>query len=865
LTKLNRARGGRAGRLALLGLIATAAFPSLAGAAEFGIVPGSFQVRMLDAAGAPQSLAGSHPDRLQIAFALEVDGTGTTARDLVFDLPPGFGSDPSAVPACPRELFDKGEEECPAESQVGVLRFGPPESSAELPIFVVEPRPGELVGFGSSPGFDVPMQMELRAEDYGVRFRASDLPPASVSQEEIELWGVPADRQQGTSIPRRAFLTTPTRCQPLSFGLATRSWEADAPWLSASFETEPLTGCESLSFQPVLDLELTNPIADSPTGARIDLELPQQDDPDGRATSQLREVTVQLPAGLTVSPGGAAAVAVCSDAELGLGTTAEASCPPSSRIGGVEMSSALLDEPLRGAIYLGEEHPGERFRMFVVVSAAGQSVKFAAALRADPASGRLSVAMADLPQVPIERMTMTIDGGPGALLAAPLECGPSAAVASFAPYSGTAPVDSIASTSIAASSLGNPCPGPGPFAPSVEVAGSDPRAGRATTLAVQLRRRSGEQLPARFAVGLPPGLSAAIGALETCPDSAAASGACPPGSRVGGAVAAVGSGSSLATLPGDAYVTGPYRGAPFGLVLAFRGAIGPFDLGRIAFRSALQLSRSSGRVTVVADRLPAVVEGVEIRFRKIGLSMDRRGLLLNPTSCRPNQAETTIEAVGGASVVATSAFPVSGCRRLGFRPRLSARLTGGRELRRGSKPGLVVSARLWRGDANLRAMTLSLPDALDFDLAAIRAICARPDALAGDCPAASRVGTAHARTPILKRPLRGTMHVVRPRRDGLPELWLEIASMGVRMSLQGRAETHDGRLSIALSRLPDLPMSAVTMRMPGGEGGILSLAVGLCDGGRERRLGAPALLEGQNGKRRGLRVPVRARPRCEVR
>jgi hypothetical protein len=849
--------------LALLVVLASALPVPSASAAEFGIAPGGLAVRAIDAEGNAENLAGAHPDRFQIDFALTVEGTGTSVRDLVFELPPGFGSDSAAVPACPRQLFDAGEEECPPESQVGVLRLGPPGGQVELPLFVVEPRPDEIAAFGSKPGVELPLRMELRPADYGITFEATDLAEVSVSEGQVEMWGVPADHQEGTGIPRRPFLTTPPRCGPLVVTFRVRSWEPEAPWHSASADTgAPLSDCEALGFEPRFGLRLGNPVADSPTGIQMDIEAPGEEDPDGRANAHIEELTADLPPGVTVSPGGAESLEACSDAQLGLGTTDPASCPSASRVGGVEFESPLLREALDGVVYLGEERPRERFRLFIVAIGPGTIVKFVGAMRADPTTGGLSVAVGNLPQVPLSRLTLSMDGGPGALLASPLECGPATATARFNPHSGGAPVTSSVSVPIAALLPGTVCPGALPFAPTLAAASSMPRAGRATKLSMRVQRRDGEKLPVRFALTLPPGLSATVGALERCPEPAASAGACSAGSRIGTAVAEVGSGPDPAALRGDAYLTGPYRGAPFGLLMTFGGTIGPFDLGTIAVRAGLRVNRRSGRVTVLSDRLPAVVEGVQVRFRSIGLDVDRSGFLLNPTSCGGKSVDADIEAMGGASTTAKATLAVRGCGRLGFEPRVSMALAGRSELHRRGNPGLRVSARLRRRDSSLRAMTLSLPGTLRFDLSGIGEICARRDATRGDCPAGSRVGTAIARTPLLSRPLRGAMHIVQPTDAGMPDLWLSVAAMGVQVDLMGETSVRDGRLVIELARLPDIPMSAFAMRTPGGEAGIFSLSAGLCIGDRIRRLVAPVSLEGQSGADWRSRVRLKAKPRC---
>jgi hypothetical protein len=859
VTDLTGVRRARCGLLAVFALAAFAASPPTARGAEFGIAPGGFSVRTIDAEGNPTNLAGAHPDRFQIEFALNVEDT--TVRDLEFDLPAGLGTDPSAVPPCPRDLFDKGEEECPPESQVGVLGFGPPESEMTLPIFVVEPLPDEIAAFGSIPGVDLPMTMEFRPGDFGITMKANDLPQGSLAQGRVELWGVPADRQEGTAIPRLPFLTTPTRCGPMPVTFRTRSWQEGAPWLTAT-DAVTLDGCQDLRFAPRLDWQLSNPVVDSPTGFRVDLSMPEDRDPNGRASAQIVSTVVQFPAGFTVSPAGAAGLSACSDSQLGLGQTTEAACPPSSRVGSVEFASPALREPLDGVVYLGEERAGEPFRLFIVASGPGMVLKFAGSMRTDPATGRLSMAMNDLPEVAVARLTLSMDGGPRALLASPLECGPSNLVAKLQPSNGGVPVEASTSVSIAANAPSSTCPGPGPFAPTLEVVRSTTRAGRPTAFSMRLLRRPGEQLPGRFSMTLPPGLNAAIGALEPCPDSATASGECPSESRVGGAVVEVGSGSDPVALHGDAYLTGPYRKAPFGLLMVFRVALGPFDFGTMALRAALQVDRDSGRVTMVTDRLPTVFEGVPARFRTVGLSMDRRGFLSNPTSCAPTAVEARIEAAGGSVVTARSPFGARGCNRLGFKPRVSMAFVGRSELHRSGHPGLRVAARFRHGDANLRVLSLSFPPILTFNFSAVEEICARRDAIEGDCPIGSRVGTAYTWSPVLGERLKGSMHIVQPTGDGLPDLWFGIASKGVRISMKGETLVRDGQFAVRLAGLPDLGLSAFTMRTPQGEEGIFSLSEGLCVAGAPRRIVAPTVLKGQNGIQRRLRVRVRARPRC---
>lgn len=846
--------------LLVLSLFAPA---TIARAAEFGIVPESFKVRMLDAEGQVENRAGAHPDLLQVDFALEVEGT--SPRTLAFDLPAGFGGSSSAVPECPRQAFDAGKE-CPADTQVGVSRFRLADGQeAELPTFQLEPEPGEIVAFGSKPGFGVPFTLELRPDDFGVTLTASNPQQIALTEGHIGLWGVPADHQQGTAIPRRALLTTPSRCGPMEFTFRTRSSQEDAPWLSASSDAgAPLEGCEDLPFDPQLGLHLDAPVADSPTGLRMDVEMPEGENADELANAQLRRATIELPEGLAISPAGVGQLTPCSDAQFDVESTSPALCPPSSRVGSVQLASPILHEALDGALYIGEEHPEERFRVLVEVPAPGAVLKFAAAFRPDPASGRLAATLEDLPQLSIARLSLSLDGGPQALLASPLTCGPAAARGKFEPYGGGASIESASSVQIAARSAVSHCPGPGPFEPQLLTSSSNPRAGRLTTFSTTLRRRDGEQLPRRFSVALPVGLSASLGAVHPCEGADLAAARCPAESRIGGIVAEVGSGPRPAALPGGMYLTGSYGNSPFGMLMEFHASLGPFDLGTVVMRAEVQLDRRTGRVTVLVNRLPETIEGVPIRFQAIQLNLDRTGLIRNPTSCGSRSVDASIESQAGASIALSSPLALRGCARLAFKPKISVSL-GGKDRSSRRAPALVIAARMRPGGANLRALRVSLPPILGLRIAGLGEICSEPDAASGRCPRGSRVGVASARTPLLDRPLEGSVYVVRPRDNGQPDLGIGLSAMGMSLGLRGHTSLRDGRLVTNLSGLPDMPMESITMRLGGGGNEAFSLAEGLCEPGRPRRFLADVDARGQNGARRKIRLPVSTKAVCAAR
>jgi hypothetical protein len=853
----------------LAAAVLAAAIAPQAARAEFGIVPGSFDVATLDAGGQPELRAGAHPDRFvaRFEFVTEAGAADANVKDIVFDLPTGFSGDATAVPACPRGLlFTPG---CPPESQIGVIRltfvaFG----QLEVPIYNVVPQGPHVAEFGSSV-LIIPVRLlaSLRADgDYGTRIELHDLlQNLPLLAGEVELWGVPADHQTGTAIPRRSFLRNATRCDdgPPTTTIRARSWQQPDAWVSAtSAEPGPLTGCAELPFDPGLGVTLDSPVADSPTGALVELTFPQSNDADGPTTSHLKEAAVTLPEGLSLSPAVAEGLTACDDAQLGVGSTRPPACPESSKLGSVEISSPLLDQPMKGDLFFGRQLAANTYRLFITAAGPGFALKLRGSLQPDPLTGRLTTVLTDLPQLPVARLALRFKGGPRAPLATPPSCGTGTASAVLTPYRG-GPVATVAvPVTIASGPGGGACASTLPFAPSFTAGSTPARAGGNGAFSLTVRRPDGDEPIERLRVPLPPGLSAHLADVARCPMPVATAAACSAASRVGSVVVEAGAGTSPFSLSGEVHLTGPYRDAPLGLALTLRALVGPLDLGTIVVPLALRFDPFDGQHTIATDALPTMLGGIPLRLQTIGVDVDRPGFMVNPTSCRKVQITATIR--GAIAGIATPSAPYSlrGCRGLRFGPTISLALTGRRELRKGGHPELRIAMRQRAGDANARAVTVAMPRAVELNEDAVSAICSREQARDDRCPAGSRVGTARVRTPLLADPLTGPVYAVQPDGGGTPDLWAAVAGGGIRLMLRSVTVVRQGELRAKFVELPDLPMSAFTMRLGGARQGVVSVVERLCDRGRRRALVARAALRGQNDARASQVVPVRARPRC---
>jgi hypothetical protein len=833
--------------------------------AELAFLPGNPTVQVLDAAEKPYAISGGHPDRVVVGLSL-APGTGNV-KDVEMSMPPGFGGDPSAVPACPRRLFEESvleEKECEPGARVGTLTIFASGRSFEGGIFNIETAPDQVselavplvgkqvfIGHIGSEGFE----FEIRQENL------SQTVP--VEQTEVELWGVPADHQEATEIPRLPFLTMPGRCDQGPFTVIVRadSWQEPDHWVTASGSTGvPLTGCKTLPFEPQVSFGLETERTDTPTGVDIDLSMPQDEDPDGRWSANVGKVDLALPEGLAISPSAVEGLVTCPDSALHGNSEAAAECPAASKVGTVELMVPQLPGPIRGNVYIGQEATGERFRLFLVPSGFGVSAKLVAALRVDPTSGRIALAMGGLPALSFSRLSLDLNGGVRALLATPLNCGKLTATATLWPFGELPPVQVSDAATLTGSASGGPCPEALPFSPGFSGGTSPAAAASDAALILTLSRPPGDQLLDLLKVALPPGISAAVGGVEECAATAISRSDCPGASRLGSVVGELGSGPDPATLAGDVYLTGPYRGAPMGLALVFPGRVGPFALKSVIVRAALRIDPDSGRLSVETDQLPKIVEGIPLRFRGLELDVDRPGFIRTPTSCAASSVDAVVRASDGRTAATSTPFRVHGCDSLAFAPQVSIGLVGHR-LRGGDRPAVDIAIHSHPGEANLRSVDVALPPWLKRSPSSSATICARQDAREGRCPAKSTVGRADARILLSQKPLSGSINLVQPEGKGAPELWTTLRLETTNLFVHSKLAIKNGRLHTLLTELPDVPLRRLRMQLDGGRRGLVTLDSDPCPGRRSKP--ARVDLEGQNRAYAIRRRPV-AIPGCDA-
>jgi hypothetical protein len=883
--------------------------------AGFGIVPETFLSQAINEDSSPDAQAASHPFALNTAFSFNttLDSEGGviqdgSPKDIDVQLPPGMVGDPTGIETCTQaQLF---LVKCPVSSQVGVahLTFINESGISPFPlnfaIYNMVPPPGIAAQFAF---FAITTRVYMNAavrtgSDYGVTVKIANVSQAlSLASTSVSLWGVPADKSHDgergaclgllfpsgeecpAGVPRRPFLRLPSACSgPMTTRLLMTRWEeaeprtqVEADYTSSDSEGDPLAteGCEALNFNPTISVKPDQSTASTPTGITVNVHVPQEasESPDGFGEADLKKAVVILPKGMAVNPSSAGGLGSCSAAQIEIDGPEPAHCPQASKLGTVEVSTPLLEDPLEGSVYLakqGENKFGSLLAIYIAVDdpRSGVVVKLPGDVQADPQSGQLTATFDDNPQLPFEDLHVEFFDGPRAALTTPSGCGSYETTAEFVPWSGTAPVTRTSSFQITSGPNGGPCSS-GAFDPKLSAGTTNPVGGSYSPFLLRVTREDGSERLAAIEATLPAGLLAKLKGVPYCPDSALASiptaegtgaaqltsPACPASSQVGTVSVGAGAGTNpFYVNTGRAYLAGPYRGAPLSLAIVTPALAGPFDLGNVLVRSALRIDPVNARVTAVSDPLPQILDGIPLDLRDVRVNLEREAFTLNPTSCEPMAVVARITSTEGTSASPSDRFQVGSCERLKFAPKLSLGLAG--ETERAGNPRLVAHLKAGKGEANIARVSVALPHSEFLAQNHIRTVCTRVQFEADQCPAGSIYGYAEAKTPLLAEPLKGPVYL---RANGgareLPDLVMALRGQ-IEIDLVGFIDSVNGGIRSRFNLVPDAPVTSFTLRMRGGKKSLLENSTDICRSTNK----AAVKMDGQNGKSHNFNAVLRA-------
>jgi hypothetical protein len=84
---------------------------------------------------------------------------------------------------------------------------------------------------------------------------------------------------------------------------------------------------------------------------------------------------------------------------------------------------------------------------------------------------------------------------------------------------------------------------------------------------------------------------------------------------------------------GRVYLTGPCRGAPYGLAVAVDAIAGPVNRGTVVVRQAIHVDPLTAQLRVVSDPFPTLAKGVPLHIRSVRVSIDKPRFMVSPTNC----------------------------------------------------------------------------------------------------------------------------------------------------------------------------------------------------------------------------------------
>ncbi len=782
----------------------------------------------------------------------------------------------------------------------------------QVPLFALEPSVGEPARFGFVVLPDVPVYLDTSVRtggDYGVTVTVPNITEVSgFMSSRVTFWGVPGDPRHD---PARGWncsseehepgeppcahteqkappplLTLPTSCTgPVSANVEGDSWQEQGSF-TAPFEYvfkdnlgRPIgmDGCNQEPFSPSIKVTPDGQAGSTPTGLTVDEHVPQDVslNPTGLAEADVKGLSVTLPEGVVLNPAGADGLLACSTEQIALQSPEASTCPEAAKVGTVKIKTPLLPNALEGAAYLATQNSnpfGSLVALYIEAydPISGIRAKATGEVRENPVTGQLSsyfegdpvfendprwagdVAAQFLPQTPFEDVELHFFGGDRAPLATPALCGAYTTTGTFTPWSGSATTESSSTFDIVSGPNGSPCRDPLPFSPSLTTGTSSIQAGGFTPFVMTMGREDGEQALQGVQLKMPLGVSGTLSNVKLCGEEQADAGTCGAESLIGETIVSVGVGGDPYTVKGGkVYITGPYRGAPFGLSIVNPAKAGPFDLGQVIVRAKIDVNEETAALTVTTDnegpyRIPTLIDGIPLQIKHVFVDVNRPGFTFNATNCSPLAITGTLTSTEGATSALSVPYQATNCAVLAFKPQLTVSTSG--KTSRAGGASLTVKLGYPAGpyDANIAKVKVELPKALPSRLTTLQKACTAAvfESNPAACPAASVVGHATAMTPVLPVPLSGPAYFVSHGGEAFPSLVIVLQGYGVTVHIVGSTFINKaGITSSTFKAVPDVPVGTFELTLPQGPYSALAANGNLC----KQKLAMPTEFLGQNG------------------
>jgi hypothetical protein len=722
---------------------------------------------------------------------------------------------------------------------------------------------------------------------------------------ETETAGVVGGEYEREPGKGKAFLTLPTGCHgPLRSTMTADSWEEPNNWAKASTVTRnaagtpvSLTGCSKLKFPPTITASPDTTDASTSSGLTVGVHVPQTAafNPAGLAESSLRDTTVTLPEGVAINPAGADGLEACSEGLAGFEGFTEFNseyepgnktptfsptpleqlqpgvsfCPNGSKIGTVKIKTPLLEHELEGSVYLAAQSSnpfGSLVAMYLMVEDpfSGSTIKLTGEVSLNPQTGQIVTTFKNTPDLPFENLELHFFGGERAPLTTPSRCGTYTTEATFVPWDGNGPVNASSSFQIEHGPNGSPCPGTSlPFNPSLTAGMTSVQAGGFSPFTMTMSREDGQQNLQAISLSMPSGLSGLLSGVRLCGEAEANAGTCGPESEIGETIVSVGVGNDpFSVKGGKVYITGPYKGAPFGLSIVNPAVAGPYNLGQVIVRAKIEVNPITAALTITSDnegpyKIPQYIDGIPLQIKHVNVTITRPGFTFNPTNCTKTEIGGSLHSTEGATDTLSVPFQATNCATLGFAPKFAVSTSGKTSKANGASLNvkLTYPSTPFGSQANIARVKVDLPKQLPSRLTTLQKACtaAQFNTNPAGCPAASFIGHAKAITPLLPVPLEGPAIFVSHGGEAFPSLIVVLQGYGVTIDLVGSTFiSKAGITSSTFKTVPDAPVGSFELTLPEGKYSALAANGNLCTS----KLAMPTEFLAQNGAKINESTPI---------
>lgn len=329
--------------------------------------------------------------------------------------------------------------------------------------------------------------------------------------------------------------------------------------------------------------------------------------------------------------------------------------------------------------------------------------------------------------------------------------------------------------------------------------------------------------PKDATIALAPGLLANPSIVPLCPASDFNSGWCPDSSQIGSGTI-TGTAPQFAftlSLPTQAYLIQPQgsEAARIGLIVTF------FDFP-VATQSAPVSIRTRPNVgiDIPLTGLPNQLDGVPVTIDALHLtvagSVGGQPFTRNPTYCTAATSTLTVDSYAAptTSVSKSSEFTPTGCSGLPYSPTIAGTVT-----QDANDDGIAIQATITQqyDESDNRSIELTLPFSASPRLSALTAGCTN-----SNLSTCSPVGTATVTTPLLTKSLIANVVLV-AHPNALPTLAILIPQP-IGLTLTAKPILSGTAVQALVSNVPDVPISSLTLNLPGGRNSLFRAGVHLC-------------------------------------